>query len=82
MTVRLIQEFLEGASAKSTLQRYFPASEPDMSWIRRRAERTAIVSRSNVQHIAINVDKNELKYGGLILDPLSKDLDIFLDSRV
>ena len=24
MTVRLIQEFLEGASAKSTLQRYFP----------------------------------------------------------
>ena len=38
MTVRLIQEFLEGASAKSTLQRYFPASEPDMSWIRRRAE--------------------------------------------
>ena len=40
MTVRLIQEFLEGASAKSTLQRYFPASEPDMSWIRRSAERT------------------------------------------
>ena len=41
MTVRLIQEFLEGASAKSTLQRYFPASEPDMSWIRRSAKRIA-----------------------------------------
>ena len=51
MTVRLIQEFLEGASAKSTLQRYFPASEPDMSWIRRRAERTAISKQAGPMYV-------------------------------